>query len=76
MNTIKRFVYVGRTPCGCTVGVVTDEGSESTARAVAKFIVDGLTVERVSWSVYRQIAEEDTFMNCPHGQLTLLEVAR
>ena len=71
MDTTERFVYVGRKPCGCAVGIVTDLGDDSTANAVAEFIRDGLTVNRVDWSVYRQIAAEKTFMACPHGQLAL-----
>lgn len=66
-----KFAYVGRKPCGCAVGVVTDLGDEYTANAVADFIASGLTVNRVSWSTYQQIAAEETFMNCPHGQLVL-----
>jgi len=68
---MDKFVYVGRTPCGCAVGVATDLGDEFTAEAVAEFIEDGLIINRVSWAEYERIAEEETFMNCPHGQLTL-----
>lgn len=68
---VDRFVYVGRTRCGCAVGVITDNGDEYTANGVAEFIKDGLTVNRAAWSVYEQIAEEKTFMACPHGQLAL-----
>lgn len=71
MDENKRFVYVGRKRCGCAVGIITDLGDERTANGVAGFIKDGLTVNRVPWSMYRQIAEEETFMACPHGQLTL-----
>ena len=68
---MEKFVYVGHKHCGCVVGVITDLGDAWTANAVAGFIKDGLTVNRVSWSTYRQIAEGETFMNCPHGQLAL-----
>lgn len=67
----ERFVYVGRKKCGCAVGIVTDLGDARTANAVAGFIKDGLAVNRVPWSTYRQIADEETFMACPHGQMAL-----
>lgn len=71
MNEDK-FAYIGRKPCGCVVAVATDDGDVRTATHVYGFIVDGLTVDHVSWSEYREIAQEDTFMNCPHGQLSLV----
>ena len=69
--TKEKFAYIGRKPCGCAVGIITDNGDQSTARQVSQFIRDGLTITRVSWPEYRKIALEDTFMNCPHGQLKL-----
>ena len=72
MSEDKGFVYVGRKrQCGCVVGIITDLGDKHTAGGVADFITDGLTINRIPWSEYRQIAEEETFMACPHGQLTL-----
>lgn len=71
MDENERFVYIGRKKCGCAVGVVTDLGDARTANAVAGFIKDGLTVNCISWSIYREIAEEETFMACPHGQMAL-----
>jgi len=72
MNETEKFVYVGRKrQCRCAVGIITDLGDEYTANNVADFIASGLTVNRVSWPVYRQIAEEETFMACPHGQKKL-----
>jgi len=62
-----KFAYVGRKPCGCAVGVVTDLRDKRTANAVAGLIADGLIVNRVSWIAYYQIAAEETFMACPHG---------
>ena len=60
--------YLGRLPCGCCVGVITDLGDEGTAESVAEFIRGGMYVERVTWDTYRFIAHNElTFMNCPHG---------
>jgi len=70
MNEDK-FVYIGRKSCNCAVAVTMDNGDAFTARHVAGFIMDGLTVEHVPWSEYRKIAAEGTFMNCPHGQLRM-----
>lgn len=65
-------VYVGRTECGCVVGLVTDMRNKSTGEHVAEFISDGLAVNRVDWPTYvNEICKEATFMNCPHGQLAL-----
>ena len=72
MNGTERFVYVGRKRCGCAVGIVTDLGDSFTANAVAGFIREGLTINRVGWPAYQQIAAEETFMACQHGQLKLL----
>jgi hypothetical protein len=71
MNDDNKFAYIGRKPCGCVVAVATDNSDQETAKAVHEFIVDSLTINRVSWPEYRKIAAEDTFMNCPHGQLSL-----
>jgi hypothetical protein len=65
----NKFAYIGRKSCGCVMGVATDNGDNATALHVYEFIQDGLTVDRVPWAKYREIAQEDTFMNCPHGQL-------
>ena len=67
----EKFAYIGRKPCGCVVGVATDNSDQSTALHVYEFIQDGLTVSRISWAEYLEIAQEDTFMDCPHGQLRL-----
>ena len=65
-------VYVARTECGCVVGLVTDMRNKSTGEHVAEFIADGLAVNRVDWLTYQnKICKEQTFMNCPHGQLAL-----
>lgn len=72
--TEDRFVYVGRKPCGCVVGIATDNRNRMTAEMVREFIQDGLTVTREPWSEYERIAEEETFMACPHGQMRLPHV--
>ena len=66
-----KHAYIGRKPCGCCVEVVTDNSDAETGKVVGNMIADGLTVERVTWPRYREIAREPTFMNCPHGQLPL-----
>ena len=74
------FVYVGRKSCGCVVGIASDYADKFTGRAVAEFITDGLTVERVSLEKYREeISNEPTFMKCQHvkkepEQIKLFEV--
>lgn len=65
--------YVARLPCGCTMGVSTDYRDRATGQAVAEWIANGLIVNHVTWEEYRdQICKEPTFMECPHGQLSLL----
>ena len=66
-------VYVARKDCGCVIGLVTDMRDKRTGKHVAEFIADGLVVTREDWRTYRNtISKEETFMNCPHGQLSLL----
>ena len=66
-----KSAYIGRKPCGCVMGVVTDLGNRFTAETVASFIKDGLVVNHISWDKYREVAREPTFMECSHGQLPL-----
>lgn len=50
----------------------TDCGDKFTAEAVAEFVLDGLTLERVPFEVYRsQVVNSPGFMDCPHGQMEL-----
>lgn len=64
-----KYVYIGRKICGCVAGIVTDEGNRDTSETVAEFITDGLVISRVDWKTYREkVSQEETFMNCPHGQ--------
>jgi len=66
------FVYIARKPlCGCIVGVATDNRDRHTGDIVGEFIADGLIVERIDWQTYAELAQGDTFMNCPHGQIPL-----
>jgi len=65
------YVYIGRLPCNCCVGVVNDDpdDKEFTAESVADFLKDGLRVERLSFEEYRRkVTKEKGFMNCYHGQ--------
>lgn len=72
LETKPTHVYVGRKECGCVVGLVTDRRDKDTGQGVSDFIADGLIVDRVDWSTYKdKISLEETFMNCPHGQLAL-----
>ena len=69
-------VFVARKDCGCVVGLVTDTRDKRTGKHVAEFIAAGLAVTREDWRTYRDIiSQEDTFMQCPHGQLSLLHAA-
>ena len=70
-DNTNAFVYIGRSSCGCVVGLVTDNADIRTANHVADFIKDGLAVNRHSWTEYQEIAKEETFLACPHGQLAL-----
>jgi len=66
---IPTHAYIARKECGCCIGVASDIASypRGTAEGVASFIKEGLTVERVTWEVYReQVSKELTFMQCPH----------
>ena len=66
---MSKFVYVGRSTCGCAVALVRDSGDKFTARSVAAFIEDGLVVNRESWENYmNEIRHEPTFMACPHSE--------
>lgn len=68
----ERYSYVGRRPaCGCIVAAVTDQADKITAEYVAKFIRDGLIIERVTSEHVRQ-----NMRPCPHVsvQLPLSEV--
>lgn len=72
MSNKPTHVYIARKECGCCVGLVTDLRNKSTGQSVGEFIGDGLTVDRVDWKTYQEICKEETFMTCPHGQMTLL----
>lgn len=73
MDTKPTHVYIARRqPCNCCLGVVTDMADEMTAEGVAGFIKDGMVIERVNWKIYKEnISKEETFMECPHGQLRM-----
>lgn len=68
---VKDECYVGRKECGCFVAAIVDapEHRKDTAREVAKWIRQGLAIERMSVEDVRQ-----KLMRCPHtdAQGTLL----
>jgi hypothetical protein len=49
------------------MAITADLGDKDTAQEVAKMIIEGLTIERVSRSRLTEIMSDETFMNCPHG---------
>lgn len=60
-------VYIGREPCGCCTTVISDlPGCEKhTADQVYRTMRRGCTIERVTWSDYRErVSQEPGFMNC------------
>lgn len=42
--------YIGRKPCGCVIAAVVDDGTtpKMVADALRDFVMDGLTIERVT----------------------------
>lgn len=69
---LPEFVYIAREPlCNCVFGVVTDYQDADTGYAVASFITSGGIIQRHNWAEYQQISEEETFLNCPHGQMKM-----
>jgi hypothetical protein len=59
-------VYIGRLECGCCVALASDYGDRGTADAVREFILDGLTVSRITWEEYQKVAQEPGFLGCEH----------
>jgi hypothetical protein len=60
-------VYIGRLECGCVMALTSDYGDKGTANNVREFIMDGMTVTRVSWEEYREsVSNEIGFLDCPH----------
>ena len=57
------FSYIGRKKCGCIVAAVVDDedSKKATAKVVAKWIREGLAIERVSVEYVRK-----NFKHCPH----------
>ena len=70
------FVYVARKPdCRCVIGLVSDFMDKETGKAVGELIGEGLIVDRVSFDQYKKdICNESTFMNCPHGQISFIGI--
>jgi hypothetical protein len=57
------YCYVGKRPCGCLVAAAVDkpEYTKDTAKSVAKWMRDGLTIERQTVEYVRA-----NFATCPH----------
>lgn len=54
--------YIGRDPkCGCMRAAIVDYRDAATGKYVARFIAQGLTVERVTTAVVRTLS-----FVCPH----------
>jgi hypothetical protein len=60
------MAYAARKSCGCLVACTVDlpKYAKDTAKDVAKWIRDGLTVERLDVEVVRQ-----QFKSCPHKKV-------
>lgn len=54
-TTEETHCYVGIATCGCTVAVVADDPNDKqyTAKAIAKYVREGLMVERVLLEDFR-----------------------
>lgn len=50
----REFVYIGFKSCGCGVAVCVDDPSHKreTAKTVAGYLREGLTIERVTMAEY------------------------
>ncbi len=61
--------YIARDLCGCIVGATVDDPDHAsdTAKIVAEWVRDGLTLERTTVGEAR---EDPTFLRCSHGPVT------
>jgi hypothetical protein len=59
------FSYIGKKECGCIVAAFVDnpEHKKDIAREIAKWIKDGLTIERVTDDYVRE-----NFKRCTHKE--------
>lgn len=66
MSEESKHVYVGTTACGCRVAVVADlpDNKKLTAKSIAGYIRDGLTVTRESIDDFRL----KPFQHCTHAE--------
>lgn len=69
--------YVGKKPCGCVVAAVVDDPNDKpfVARAIARWVKDGLTVEHVTHDYVRQ----NFTLKCQHradGQMSMFDEVR
>ena len=55
MSAEQTMCYIGRKACGCITAVVVDapESKKETAKSVAGFIAQGLTIDRVTAAAFR-----------------------
>lgn len=58
--------YIGRRKCGCVIAITVDFGDKDTSVQVARFIADGLTVERVTREAARGLLID--IDDCPHRE--------
>jgi len=61
MSNEPEYSYIGRAACGCVLAATVDEADQRTAEAVSEFIIDGLTIERVTHDYVRA----NFGRNCP-----------
>ena len=75
MKDTTGMAYIGRKPCGCVCAAYADEPEikDDIAKEIAKWIKQGLTVERVT----DQYVRDNLTFNCPHkaqsSQLSFFE---
>ena len=78
--TAESMSYIGRKVCGCVVAVIvdSDEHRKDTAREIAAWMRDGLTIERVTVANARELVRFCTHDTAPkprqrRGQPALFE---
>ena len=64
--------YIGRKTCGCCMASCYDLKDASTRRSINEFMRDGLDIERIVFADYARVMKEPGYMNCFHGQTSLL----
>lgn len=64
MNDTDGMAYIGRKSCGCVICAYADDPAHKNdiSKEIAKWIKNGLTVERVP----DQYVRDNFTFNCPH----------